>query len=1024
MEKPVAQGAIRFQALLGLLVSMPERLEDTYHPHTTSPEMKTASFNFCRSLFALWFVLASAWLSEVAPAQAPQTGSSKAPGSAPKAVVDPRKSDFPPPDQILKGYRKIVSTVDGKSLYNLYLNPKTQHMMAELPRDFAKQKHFIALTISSGETFAGLQAGDLYVRWQVYNQKRLALIQPNLETRSTGDDESKNSVKRLFTDRVILDVPIKTYQVKGGPIIDLDELLLGKASSFFGPEVSGISGKFFRSVIFKAVKYKAFPENIEVAFEVPIRNRLKILHYSIKLIRPNKEYRPRLADERVGFFTTNYRDFGKFEPGKTRTRYINRWHLQKADPKLKLSPPKKPIIFYIEHTTPVRYRRWVADGILAWNEAFEKVGLVNAIEVRFQDAKSGQYMDLDPEDARFNFVRWLNNGVGTAIGPSRVNPETGEILDADIILTDGWIRHWWSQYREILPKIAMEGYTPGTLAWLERNPRWDPRVRLASPDKREEILRQRQRRGASPMGGHAVAQVDPTLLGDQEYDGLMGRISQVNGLCMAASCKTHGLADMHLLSQIQEDDAGGEGDQGGEKDDDGEKKDDKEKKNKKDKKEKEQLLDGIPESFIGPLLVDLVAHEVGHTIGLRHNFKASSIYDYNEINSRELKGKKPFASSVMDYIPVNMRMEGGEVQGDYAMIGVGPYDMWAVEYGYTFAKDLKPILQRAGEPELQYATDEDTFGPDPLARRYDFGKNPLDYAKDQMAQVRANRSKIVEKFVKEGESWAKARRGYLLTLRSQTRAVSMMANWLGGVHVYRHKKGDAQRPPIEVVSAKKQRRALDFVIENTFRAESFGLTPELLSHMSLDKWWDEGSMFDEAAWAVHDEILGIQASALTALMNPTTLMRIYDNEFRVPSSEDALTLPELLATLTQAIWNQLEEIDRETGHTARKPLVGSMDRNLQREYVERLTDLIAPDAGYTAAYKPIFDLASAELRQLAEKLNETQEMENLDPYTRAHFGETQRLIEKSLDASIVMDVKSGSLGGGGGFFFFHEEPKP
>ena len=69
--------------------------------------------------------------------------------------------------------------------------------------------------------------------------------------------------------------------------------------------------------------------------------------------------------------------------------------------------------------------------------------------------------------------------------------------------------------------------------------------------------------------------------------------------------------------------------------------------------DKEQMLDGMPESFIGPLLADLVAHEVGHTLGLRHNFKASSIYDLEEINSEEMKGKKPFAGSVMDYLPTN-----------------------------------------------------------------------------------------------------------------------------------------------------------------------------------------------------------------------------------------------------------------------------------------------------------------------------------------------------------------------------------
>ena len=563
----------------------------------------------------------------------------------------------------------------------------------------------------------------------------------------------------------------------------------------------------------------------------------------------------------------------------------------------------------------------------------------------------------------------------------------------------------------------MEGFTPETMAWLERNPRWDPRIRLASPEKREELLRQRDMRGASPMGGHAIGKIDSALLGDQEFDGLFGRASQVNGLCMAANCKTHGLAQMYMLTQVIAHD--GEHHDDGE----GEKKDEDEKKKKKADEDKEQLLDGIPESFIGPLLVDLVAHEVGHTLGLRHNFKGSSIYDYSEINSNELKGKKPFASTVMDYIPVNMRMVAGEVQGDYAMIGVGPYDMWAIEYGYTFEKDLKPILSRAGEPELQFATDQDTYGPDPLARRYDFGKNPLDYAVDQIALVNENRSKIIEKFVKKGESWNKARRGYLMTLASQTRAVAMMANWIGGAHIYRHMKGDADRKPIEVVASDKQRAALQFVIENSLRHEAYGLSPDLLSHMASNKWWDDPIQYEDPTWAVHDEILGVQASVLTALMNPTTLMRIYDNEFYLPSDQDALTLPEFMSTLTQAIWNQLDKIDGNATYTARKPLIGSIERNLQREYIERLMDLISPEAGYEAAYKPIYDLACAELRDLGKKLKEIDNKENLDPYSKSHVRETGRLIEKALDASIVLDVKSGRRGGGGMIFRIGNEPQ-
>lgn len=216
-------------------------------------------------------------------------------------------------------------------------------------------------------------------------------------------------------------------------MIDLRALLVGEAAKFFGPMAQGA-----RTQLAMIKTAKAFPANVELAFELPMRDGvLKTLHYSISEIAPNPAYKPRLADERVGHFTTAFTDLGKYQAQESKVRYINRWHLEKADPNLTVSPPKNPIVFYIEHTTPIRYRRWVREGVLMWNKAFEKVGRANAIEVYYQDAATGAHMEKDPEDVRYNFIRWLNNNVGTAIGPSRVDPLTGQILDADIILTDG-----------------------------------------------------------------------------------------------------------------------------------------------------------------------------------------------------------------------------------------------------------------------------------------------------------------------------------------------------------------------------------------------------------------------------------------------------------------------------------------------------------------------------------------------------------------------------------------------------------
>ena len=926
------------------------------------------------------FVVISLILLSSAGAQSPPT--------PPKPTVKP---DFPSYTTILKGFDQVISSMDKKdSLFSIYVRKKDQQMLAALPVGYESKKFFIATTVASGETYAGLQAGEKYVYFKRLN-KQLLIIEPNLSVRSSGDLESRASVKRLFTDRVVTSVPILTVLTKNRPVIDMDALLVGSASKFFGSKGAG-----FNARLSQIKTAKAFPSNVELAFTAPTGNGvLKTLHYSISSITPSKTYKPRVADQRVGYFTTSYSDLGKYTDEQKKVRYINRWHLEKADPKLKVSPVKNPIIFYIEHTAPIRYRRWVREGVLMWNKAYEKIGLADAIEVYYQDAVTGAHMEKDPEDARYNFIRWLNNDVGTAIGPSRVNPLTGQILDADIIMTDGWIRHYWKQFNEILPEIAMEGFAPETLAWLKDHPDWDPRVRLAHPSQRGSIRAQLAALGAEAYGGHALTKADAELIGDNEYDGLHGRISQVNGFCRAADCKSLDLAAMRLELELARE--------GLDSKSDGDKEDGK----KPSPKKPEVLIDGVPEWFIGPLIAELVAHEVGHTIGLRHNFKASSIYPLEKINSKELKGKETLAGSVMDYLPINMFKGIGDQQGDYTMIGIGPYDYWAIEYGYSILKsekDLKKILERVSDPKLQFATDEDTIGPDPFARRYDFAANPIQYARNQMNIVKHHRERLLDKFVKDGQSWAKARYGYQLTLSLQARALSMMGNWIGGSFVNRDKKGDpGNRYPVTPVPANLQRESLDFVLENSFKDKAFGLNTELLRRMGSDRWIDNLSRsMDNATWPVHQKVMGIQASTLTMILNPTTLGRVYDNEFLIESEKDTITLPEILSKLDDAVWAELKSPTK-GDFSSRNPMVSSLRRNLQREYLERLVSLSMPGNLRGASSRPLANLASQQLRDLAKRIDKVQKIEGLkiDPYSAAHLSEARELIKKTLNASIV-----------------------
>lgn len=957
-------------------------------------------------------------------------------------------ADYPPFDKVVEGYTKVDPSGDAKtSMYTLYTKVKEGQMLIELPKSFSMKKYFIGLTVASGQTFAGLQAGDHYVQWRQYN-KRLALIEPNLRIRSGGDSESKSSVNRLFTGRVLLDLPIITMSPRGGPVIDGDQLLVGNAATFFGA-----SGRSRNPGLAKIVKSKAFDKNVELAFEMPsTAGTLQTLYYSISEIPASTGYKPRVADQRVGFFTTSYSDYGKYKRDEVDINFINRWHLTKRDPSLALSPPVEPIKFYLEHTTPVRYRRWVKKGVLYWNQAFEKVGISDAIEVVYQDKTTNKHMEKDPEDVRYNFIRWLNNNVSTAIGPSRVHPETGQILDADIVLTDGWIRYFNEEFKDYMPLLAMEGMNDETLAWLAQHPNWDPRVRFAEPSQRAQVSAQLRSQLTQP-GNLLPGSLKTKMMGDDVYDGLVNRTSQVNGYCLAAQGRRVDTSVMRMILAmgpeflLEEDEESKRGkkkskaaadkkdkekkedkDEDGEEekdDDDGEKEDDDEKdedgkEEKKDepKKPSEPMLDGMPESFIGPLLADLVAHEVGHTLGLRHNFKASSIYTLEQINSKEVKGEKAFAGSVMDYLPVNLNIEEGKIQGDYAMIGLGPYDYWAIEYGYSFDKDPSKKLSRVSEPALQFATDEDTSGPDPLARRYDFSADPLDYANEQALLIERFRKRLMNEYVKDGESWTKAREGYELTLNLQMKNTSMMSNWIGGAHVNRDKKGDPKnRNPIEVVSADKQRAALNFVLKTAFRDDSYALSPELLSRLTKDFM----AGFGDPTWPVHDRILALQSAALTQLMNTTTLRRVYDNEFRIPADQDAFTLPELLSSATDEIWSELDS-DAEGDFTTRKPMISSLRRNLQREELERLIDLTLPGNGSSAAYKAISNLCMMQLTELKKSIDGVLESKDdaLDPYTKAHLAEATQRIEKALDADYVYNQSSS--GGGLPFLLFGNQP--
>ncbi len=417
----------------------------------------------------------------------------------------------------------------------------------------------------------------------------------------------------------------------------------------------------------------------------------------------------------------------------------------------------------------------------------------------------------------------------------------------------------------------------------------------------------------------------------------------------------------------------------------------------------EDLLDGLPEQYIGPMIRYISCHEVGHCMGLQHNMAASSIRSLEEINSAGYEG--PTVGSVMDYVGVNINHELGEVQGPYASPTLGPYDKWAIAFGYGPEEDLDEVLARVGEPDLVFVSQLAMFvGSDPRNMTWDLGANNLNFAESRISLVQDLRDRLIEDVIKDGESWKMARQRLYSLLGTQLYAVYVASNWIGSSYINNDFKGDpGDRAPIEDVPASEQRRALRIVIENAFEDEAFGLTPDLIRHLGREYWWDPAEMntiMEDPSFNAHDVVGGIQATALTLLMNPTRLRRIYDNEYRAMESGDVLTLAEVVTTVTDSIWAECGE-QTSKRYSAEAPMVSSFRRNLQREHVGRLIDLaLLPDVP-SPALRTISSMATRELRRIDE-MAAAAGNNSLDPYTDAHLADVRTRIGKALDAAYVI----------------------
>jgi hypothetical protein len=636
------------------------------------------------------------------------------------------------------------------------------------------------------------------------------------------------------------------------------------------------------------------------------RSLFMTLHYSIARL-PDEAMRPRASDSRIGYFTTRREDFGDDLARTPTRRYVQRWRLEKKDPGAALSEPVKPIVYWLDRTIPVKYRDSIRAGILEWNKAFERIGFKDAIVVRVQPEDA----DFDTLDFGHASVRWMTNSSPRfgAIGPSHVDPRSGEILDAD---------------------IAIESLSSRQLRAL--------RAQVLSPSADWSRVMQ-----APPEPGQHLA-FDPHA-------------------CLAAEEGADQLA--YALDVLE---ARGEVDP------------------------------AESDAFVQDYLKSVTMHEVGHTLGLRHNFRASRLYSDAQLSDPEFTRTHPLTGSVMEYAPVNLAAPGAPAVAPF-QTRLGPYDYWAIEYGYKVlapadeARELARMAARSGAPELGFATDEDNYlGIDPEALQFDLGSDVVAFAKKRIAIAHDLFHRQEHRSLSPEQDYTVLRRSLGYAIGDVGRAVGVLARQIGGVRTLRDFPGSG-RDPLQPVSAAAQRDALDTMARGLLAADSFVISPALQRRLAPD-YEERGEAMLEGGdtvatdFALPQRIFAVQRSLLSQLMSDTVAARIIDSQGKAQRPGDAFQLSELYARLQRDIWSEL------AAHSD----IPEARRELQRDYVNRMSELLLrPNA---ASRVDMRSLMRVDAQSLLGRIRGALRHPGLDAASRAHLQDSAETLALALAAPL------------------------
>ena len=650
-------------------------------------------------------------------------------------------------------------------------------------------------------------------------EKKIRVRQSRPLPESPENDAITRSVRDNFISPLIADFKLEACNTDStAVIIQINDIYDGSETSINNVFDNINLGTSAIKDLSRIMSIKAFPNNIVATSELTtkVREGMSAVNVTVEVssslvLLPEKPMMGRLDDPKVGYFTKDLLYFSDSQQKTEEKKYITRWRLEpkpedrEAYLRGELVEPEKPIVFYIENSTPYRWRKYIKQGIEDWQIAFERAGFKNAIIAK----ELPDSIAANADDINYSVVTYAASSKANAMGPSILDPRSGEILEADIM--------WWHN----VISMVQEWITVQTGA------------------------------------------IDPKARGTK-----------------------------------------------------------------------------LPDEMMGDAIRFVACHEVGHSLGLRHNMMGSWTFPTDSLRSKSFTDKmNSTASSIMDYARYNYVAQPGD--GVTAVSPhIGPYDIFAIEYGYRWyglptpeaEKDvLYDFLNKHNGRLYKYSEAQDPRSAvDPRAQNEDLGDDPVRSSELGIANLK----RIVPEIIKwtttgeKGQTYEEASRLYYAVITQWNNYLyHVMAN-IGGIYIENTTVGDGVKT-YTYVEKEKQEASLDFLLNEVLCYPRWLFDTEISDYTFLLRKNPTGVI----EYAPSQILKNTQGYIFWDLLSNDRLMRMLENELK--NGKKAFTVVEMMDKMHNSIF----------ATTIKGGTPDVMERNLQKGFLDALITAAAESEG-------------------------------------------------------------------------------